>query len=205
MHLYYFETLNPRKACAVAKYVNAPVEYVLLDIRKMEQRGPSHIARNPNGRVPVLVTPEKTLWESLAIMVYLASKAKSPLWPEDPLAQAEVLRWASFDAFHVMPRAGVFYFERYIKPMLGLGAPDEQAIAKATPLFHQSAKVLDAHLADQRWVAGDALSIADFCLAATLPQADAIGLPLEPYANVRKWHDRLLEIDAWRDPWPAKA
>ena len=55
MQLYYFETMNPRKACATAKYLGLPITYVRLDPQKGEHKLPAHLARNPNGKVPVLV------------------------------------------------------------------------------------------------------------------------------------------------------
>ena len=94
MKLYYFETMNPRKACVTAKYLGSPVEYVRLDARKGEHKSPAHLARNPNGKVPVLVDGDKTLWESAAIMVYLANKAGSDLWPARGPRPSGRPRWA---------------------------------------------------------------------------------------------------------------
>src|SRR5262249_34926569 len=83
MKLYYSETLNPRKVCAVAKYLNAPVEFVHVDLRQGEQRKPPFLAINPNGKVPALEDGDTKLWESNAIMAYLAHAAGSDLWPRD--------------------------------------------------------------------------------------------------------------------------
>ena len=77
MKLYYFETINGQKACAVAKYLDAPVEYVRVDLSKGEHKAPGYLAINPNGKIPALVDGETNLWESSAIMCYLALKAKS--------------------------------------------------------------------------------------------------------------------------------
>ena len=54
MKLYYYETLNPQKACAVAKYLGSPVEFVRIDLAKGENRKPEYLALNPNGKVPTL-------------------------------------------------------------------------------------------------------------------------------------------------------
>jgi glutathione S-transferase len=200
--LYYFETLNPQKACAVAKYLDSPVEYVRVDLSKGEHKQPAHMKRNPNGKVPVLEHEHGFLWESAAIMAWLARRAESPLWPEEGDEQTELLRWISWDATFFVRRAGTFYFEHYIKPLLRMGAPDEQKIAAVTPEFHESAAVLDAHLSGRKFVLGERLTIADFCIGATLLHADQIHLPLASYTHVRRWHDRLMELPAWRNPWP---
>ena len=81
MKLYYFDVLNPRKACAVARYLNAPIEYVYLDPAKGEHKTPQYLAINPNGKVPALTDGDLKLWESNAIMCHLAQKAGSDLWP----------------------------------------------------------------------------------------------------------------------------
>ena len=67
--------------------------------------------------------------------------------------------------------------------------------------FRQHAAVLDAELAGRTWLVGDHLSYADFRVATALPFTKRAGLPLEEFANVKRWHDRLLQIDAWRDPF----
>jgi glutathione S-transferase len=203
MELYYFKTLNPQKACATAKYLNSPINYVLLDGSKGEHKSPAHLARNPNGKVPVLVDGSTTLWESAAIMVYLAQKAGSDLWPvAHPERQADVVRWLTWDAFHFLPAAGAFYFEHHIKPMFGMGGPDRAALEQKVAPLHSVAKVLDAHLEGRQYLVGDSLTIADFVVGALLPHAKQIELPLQDFRNIQRWHDGLMKIDAWRNPWP---
>jgi glutathione S-transferase len=68
MKLYSSEVLNPRKACAVATYPNAPVDYVDVDIAEGGTSSPGFLAVNPNGNVPVLIDGDLTLWESDAII-----------------------------------------------------------------------------------------------------------------------------------------
>jgi glutathione S-transferase len=92
MKLYYFETPNPRKPCAVAKYLNSPVEFVRVDLAKGEHQSTEYLAINPNGKVPALSDGDFNLWESHAIMAYLATKADSELWPQDNARQIDILR-----------------------------------------------------------------------------------------------------------------
>ena len=74
MKLYYFETINPQKACAVARYLNSPVEFVRVDLAKGQHKSPDYLAINPNGKVPALVDGDTKLWESNAIMCHLAAR-----------------------------------------------------------------------------------------------------------------------------------
>ena len=70
--------------------------------------------------------------------------------------------------------------------------------------FRRFAKVLDDHLAGRQWIVGGGLTVADFSVAMTLPYAGEAQLPLDQFTNVRRWHDRLNEIEAWREPFPAR-
>ncbi|MFC4762787.1 glutathione S-transferase family protein [Dyella koreensis] len=203
MKLYYAETMNPRKACAVAKYLGLPMEYIRIDLGKGEHLKPEFLAENPNGKVPLLVDGDLRLWESTAIMAHLAVKAGSDLWPREPERQVEVLRWLSWDISHFSRHGGTLYFENRIKPYLGLGEPNPAAVEEATKFYKRFAAILDAHLANRTYLVGDRLSIADFGAGTLLPWAKESHLPLEGFANIARWHERLMEIPAWRDPFPA--
>lgn len=201
MKLYYDQTINPRKACAVARHLGLPVEFVHVRLARGEHRAPEYLAINPNGRLPALVDGDLRLWEANAIMCHLSVAAGSDLWPRDPRAQVEVQRWLSWDAFHFMPHGGTLYFEHLIRPVLGMGAPDPAAVAQATEAFARSAAVLDAQLEGRNFVLGEALSVADFALSAALPYARQARLPLADFPAIRSWHSRLESLPGWRDPF----
>jgi glutathione S-transferase len=205
MKLYYAETLNPRKACAVARHLGSPLEWVRVDLVKGEQRTAGFLAINPNGKVPALVDADLRLWEANAIMCHLSLKAGADLWPSDEGRQVEVLRWLSWDTSHFTRHAGALYFEHIIKPLLGIGDPDPAVTVEATGYFRQFAAVLDAHLSSRTHLVGDALSVADFAVAVSLPYAEKAKLPLGDFPAVQRWHARLCELPAWREPFPALA
>ncbi len=204
MKLYWFDTVNPRKACAVAKYLQAPVDYVHVDLGRGEHRKPDYLALNPNGKVPTLVDGTRTIWEADAIMCHLAARANSDLWPQDH-RQIEVIRWLSWDLAHFYKAGGSLYFEHVIKPRFGLGDTDPAAVKQATNEWRRFAAILDGHLRDRRWLVGDGITVADFAVAAFLPYAERSHIPLDEFASVRRWHDRLNELDAWREPFPELA
>ena len=205
MKLYYFETSNPRKPCAVAKYLGSPVEFVRVDLTKREHMTPEFLAVNPNGKVPALSDGEVCLWEGHAIMIYLAMKAGSDLWPQDPARQVDVLQWLNWDTAHFSRHGGTLLFENHIKPAFGLGEPDPDAVGEATAFFRNFAAVLDAHLQGRTHIVGDRLSVADFGVAAVLPSAREAKLPLGGFKEIVRWHDALMEIPAWREPFPPAA
>jgi glutathione S-transferase len=202
MKLYYAELLNPRKACVVAKYLNAPVQFVHVDLGKGENRTPEFLALNPNGKVPVLETGRGSLWEANAIMCYLARVAGSDLWPDDD-RQIEVMRWLSWDSWHFTRHAGALYFEHIIKPTFGMGDPDPAVVEEATSSFRRFAAVLNDHLSGRAYLVGDALTVADFAVAITLPYARRARIPLTEFREIERWHGRISEVRAWLEPFPA--
>jgi glutathione S-transferase len=205
MQLYYFETLNPRKACAVARYLEAPVEFKRIDLGKGEQKSPAFLAINPNGKVPALVDGGARLWEANAIMCYLAKAMGSELWPSDTAGQIELVRWLSWNSEHFTRHAGSLYFQHLIRPRLLGQPPDAKAVAEATGFFKQFAGVLNDHLAGRKYLIAERLSLADFAVAVTLPYASEAKIPLASFPAIERWHARLNELPAWRQPFPATA
>ena len=202
MKLYYDETIAPQKVCALAKYLGSPVEYVHVDLGKGHNRKPAYAALNPNCKVPTLVDGERTLWEADAIMAYLARAAGSDLWPSDD-RQFDVLRWLSWNNQHFTFHAGTIYFEHRIKRLLLQMDPDTAEVAEAMKYFNRFAGVLNEHLRGRKYLLGDTLTIADFAVGVTLPYAAEIRLPVQDFPEIERWHARLNELPAWREPFPA--
>ena len=199
MKLYYSKNLNPRVAMAVARYLDAPVEYL-----RASPRHPDHQeafrAINPNTLVPVLVDGAQTLWETDAIACRLSMLTGSDFWRMDA-SMAEMVLWVSWSTHHLTNAASILYWENLIRPTYLKEEPDPAAVAKGVREFREHAAILDAALQDRRWLVGDTVSYADFRTATALPFAGPAGLPLDEFEHVRRWHDQLLEIDAWREPF----
>ena len=203
MKLYYFLTPNARKACAVAKHLGLKTDYQFVDLGKGEQHSPAFLAVNPNGRVPALEDDGRLVWESNAIMYYLARKAGSDLWPRDE-RELDVIRWLSWDLAHFTRYTNLLFFERVIKPQIGLGEPSHDIVQDSLAQFRRNAPVLDAHLAGRSWVVGNALTVADFALATYLPEAPLSGVPLGEFPHIERWHARMMQLPAWAQAFPAQ-
>ncbi|MEP6898754.1 MAG: glutathione S-transferase family protein [Rhodanobacter sp.] len=204
MKLYWSDVLAPRKVCAVAKYLQSPVDYTYLDLGRGEHKTPDYLALNPNGKVPTLVDGSRVLWEADAIMCHLAARSDSELWPQDA-RQIEVIRWLSWNMQHFTANAGKLYFEYIIKARFGIGEVDPAEVEPAMKEWRRYAAVLDKHLLDREWLVGDELSVADFAVAVALPYAEYAHIPLHEFPAITRWHDRLCELDAWREPFPELA
>ncbi len=199
MKLYYSMNLNPRVAVAVARYLNSSVEYV-----RASPRHPDHEEAfrsiNPNTLVPVLVEDGRSLWETDAIAYRLSTLAGSDLWRSGEQA-ASMIMWISWGSNHLNRAAGELYFDRVVRPTFSDQGADPKVIEAALSDFRRHAAVLDAHLEGATWLVGDHISYADFRVASALPFAEGARLPLNEFPNVRRWHDRLWELDAWRAPF----
>lgn len=201
MKLYYSETLMPRKVCALARHLGSPVEFVPVDLRRGEHKSPDFAAMNPNLKVPVLAHAGGTIWESNAIMCFLARLAGSDLFPADDRL-VEMTRWLCWDLQHFTRYTGELYFEHVIKADFGIGAPDPAAVEEALGYVRKYAGVLNDHLAGREWLVGDAMTVADFAVAIALPYAERAQIPLADFPEVARWHDQLNRLPAWRDPFP---
>lgn len=204
MKLFWSDVLSPRKVCAVAKYLESPLECVYLDLGRGEHKTPEYLKLNPNGKVPTLVDGARSLWESAAIMCHLAARSDSDLWPQDA-RQTDVLRWLSWDLANFYPSAGALYFEYIIKPRFRLGDVDPAEVKRAADDWRRLAVLLDDHLHGRHWLVGASITVADFAVAIALPYAEHAHIPLHEFPAIRRWHDRLNELDAWREPFPALA
>jgi glutathione S-transferase len=203
MKLYGFPpSPNTRKVQAVAVYIGAPIEFEFVDITKGKQRTPEFLAINPNGKTPVLVDGQFKLWESNAIMQYLAGTKNNSLWPEDARTRADITRWQFWQVAHWHEGCGGFLWENMVKKFLGLGETDPAALKKAEEAFHRDAPMLDTHLAKQQYLVDGALTLADFSVASYLHYAGPAKLPLERYPRIQAWYARIEALPAWRETVP---
>ncbi len=207
MKLYGFPpSPNTWQVRALASYLAVPLEFESVDLPKGGSRTPAFLAINPTGRTPTLVDGDFKLWETTAIMQYIASKKPNALWPNDPRTRADITRWQSWTLAHWNRDACVpLLFEGFVKKLLNLGEPDQAAIAKGTEAFAKEASMLNAHLAKQKYLVGDTLTLADFAAAATLFYAKEAKLPLTPYPHVQAWFERVSALPCWRDTAPQMA
>jgi glutathione S-transferase len=157
------------------------------------------LKKNPNGKVPVLEDGDFVLWESNAMLGYLAAKAgRADLSPTEPRAKAEVDRWLAWHNAHFGPSVGKVAFERIVKKLAGLGAPDEAMVRRGTDEFATFARVLDECLSEREYLCG-ALTIADFAVVTYAARADGCGLDLGPFRNAAAWRDRMVARPSLRN------
>lgn len=185
--LYTASTPNGWKASVTLEELG--MEYTVRPINLMEneQKEPEFLALNPNGRIPVIVDRDNnnfTVFESGAIMIYLAEKA-GKLLPSDINGRTQVIQWLMFQMGGLGPmmgQANVFfrYFEEKIQP----------AIDRYQNEVKRLLTVLDGHLAQNEYLAGDysIADIANWCWARTHLWS---GVETDELKNLQRWMDLI--------------
>lgn len=193
MKLYHFpSSLNCLKVRAVAYELGVRLELVTVNIVRRETNTPFFRALNPNALVPVLVDGDFVLWESNAIMTYLATTHRTPsLLSTDVRERADADRWLHWQSAHLGPALSRIAFEGFVKPLTGCGATDASAVAIARCDFARHCGVLEASLISRQYVA-TRLSVADFALACVLIASPMVGLDLRAYPKTGAWLERML-------------
>lgn len=194
---------NTIKVLAMIHHLGLQVEIVVPDLKAGETKTPEYLKMNPNGRTPVLVDGDFVLWESNAILQYLALKhPEGNLLPKDIQGQANVTRWVAWTQAHWGPAVRPIMLERLMKPMMLGQQPDEEAVTKALPEFELFAKVLDDHLGHNSFLVSDHLTVADFVVCSMLVYAGPARFPLENFPNIVAYNKRVTDNDAWRKAMP---
>lgn len=166
------------------RMLDLPFSKVEIDLRKGEQKKPDFLAMNPFGLVPVIDDNGTVIWDSAAIMVYLASKYDDGHFlPTDPLGSAEVQRWLAVAAGPIAngPSSA--------RRQLLFNRPDD--LERAQTIARNLFDVMDQFLATHRYLAVDRLTIADLAAYSYIAHAPEGGIDLIPYSNLRAWLIRI--------------
>ena len=167
--------------------LDIPFQRIEKDITRGETRTAEFLAINPNGRIPVLVTPDnRVLPESSAALWYLARDSK--LMPEDPFQQAQVLQWMFFEQYNHEPNIAT---SRYWIHVLGEQEKYAEALAEKQQKGHDALAVMETHLSDRDFFVGRDYSIADIALYAYTHVAGQGGFSLDAYPAIRGWLERV--------------
>jgi len=198
---------SPRgfKVLALADHLGLDYEQCFVDLGKGQQKSAQFLALNPNGKMPVLEEDGFSLWESNAILTYLAGKKPTAgLLPTDERGRADVMRWMFWDSAHWDSTCAIFIYENWVKAVFGVGAPDPSEIAKGEQRFHQFAAVLEAQLKTHKFICGEKPSIADFAIASPLIIAETAKFPLADYPQIRRWYEEMASLPAWKKAMAAR-
>lgn len=169
-------------------------EWREVDILAGETRTTEFLAKNPNGKIPLLELPDgHCLAESNAIMLYLADG--TPLAGTDRYSRAEVLQWLFYEQYSHEPNIAT---SRFILRFLGNPPERRAALAEKREAGYAALKLMDRHLESRPYFVDCGFSVADIALYAYTHVADEGGFDLASYAAIAAWMARIEERPAYR-------
>ncbi len=180
---------NCYKIKLLLKQLGRPYEWVHMDVVRKETRTPEFLAKNPNGRIPLLEIDDDThLAESGAILHYLAEG--SAFLPADRFAHAQVLQWMFFEQYSHEPYiATVRYLIRY----LGRPPEHEATIQQKMAPGYAALDVMEHHLKKNTFFVGEKYSIADIALYGYTHVAHEGDFDLARHPAIRAWIERVRD------------
>lgn len=183
-------SLNAQAVMWTAAELGLPVERIDAGFGFGGTDTPEYLAMNPNGLVPVLRDGDVTMFESAAILRYLCGRhARSPFWPEDPVARAPVDMWAEWGKATLQTALlGPVFFP----VLLGAAGPGDAAWDKAWGVFGRRLDVLEGQLGDGPWMLGADFTLADVEVGLPLYRYFTLeGLPRQERPRLRAYYERL--------------
>jgi len=174
------------------------IEYtrVPVDVKAGENKTSEFLEMNPNGLVPVLTDGEMTIYDSAAILVYLAKTYADEEWfPDEPIQLSNIIRWLTFEQNEVRYGLGRARAKllKMPTPLAQLGTlEDSQALAR------QALDIMEKQLTQSDWLAGGLKpTICDIaCYPYTAMSPDG-GISLQPYTAVRRWMNKIENLEGY--------
>lgn len=199
IHLYSWKTSNGRKASIMLEELAVPYEVHPIDINAGAQFDPEFLKISPNNRIPAIVDTEGpdgeplSVFESGAILIYLAEKFESPLLPVEARSRITVLQWLMWQMGGVGPMFGqTHHFNR--------SAPEDVPYAKKryADETRRLYGVMDRRLAEADYLGGGDYSIADIATFPWVVRHEWQGIDLGQFSHVKRWFDTISARPAVR-------
>lgn len=194
--LYAWDTSNGRKISILLEELGLPYRYHPVDISKGCQFTEDFLALNPNGKIPAIIDRQGpdgkpiAIFESGAIMIYLANKSASELYPADIRLRTDVNQWLMFQMGGVGPSFGqALHYYKYADQKV------DYAIKRSMDEAHRIYRVMDLHLSKNDYFAGQ-YSIADVSIYPWVARWEWLDIQWRDYPHVARWFERVSERPA---------
>lgn len=200
IQLYSFPTPNGVKVSIALEEMGLPYEVHRVTLSAEDVKSPEFLALNPNNKIPAIIDPNGPdgtaleLWESGAILIYLAEKS-GKLLGATAAQKYEIIKWVMFQMGGLGPMLGQLgYFSKFAGAEIEDPRPKQRFVVEAKRLL----AVLESHLSDRTWMVGDEYSIADIAIAPWLAALEFYGTQ-----EAVGWHD-LTHLPAYLDRFNAR-
>lgn len=158
---------------------------------------PAYKAMNPNSRVPVINDDGLVVWESNAIVRYLCAKhSDGGLWPSDPAERTRADRWMDWQAASMIADMTTIFWGMIRTPE---AERNMDVIGAAVERMNGATAVLDQHLADNQWVAGDTMTMGDLAVGAMVHRWLRLPVDRVERDNISAYFDRLKARPAYAE------
>lgn len=181
---------NCYKVRLLLSMLSIAYQRVPTDIAKGETRTPEFLHLNPRGQLPVLSDGDTVIWDSMAILVYLARRYGSEQWlPTDALGEARVMQWLAVSENEIL------YGLARARAALHFKLPCD--LKQCQIDAQQGLRVLEQQLSGQPWLAASHATIADLACYPYVALADEAQVSLAPYPAVQVWLERMAGLPGW--------
>lgn len=189
IHLYGSRQNRAFRTFWMLEELGLEYEATALDTQGGETRTPEFLAINPNGHVPTLVDGDTTVWESMAINLYLARKYGGPLAPDSPEADGQALQWSFWVLTEVEGNLLDYGMNTSFLPE---GERDPKRADEAKESLTAALGVLEAELGTRSWLAGGAFGVVDLNVASVLSWLAVMGFDASAFPTLERWLGECL-------------
>jgi glutathione S-transferase len=188
---------NSYKVRILLSLLGVGYEKVMLDTRKQQHKEPAFLKLNPRGEVPVLEDDGIVLWDSAAILAYLARRYGGDTWlPAAPAQMGQVMQWVALAGNEI--QFGLQYARRGVLQNRWTAGTLEQGHA----MGRVALDALEGRLKDNQWLALGRPTIADVACFPYVETAPEARVPLEPYPGIVAWLARCKALPGWAQRKP---
>jgi len=190
---------NGRKVLAVSRELGLTAEIHIVNVYRGEGRTAEYLAINPTGKIPTLVDDDFVLFESNAILIYLAeSYGRSRLWSTDSKARGRIAQWLFWESAHWQPSLTALLSEQVGHRLLPQVIPrPRSAVDWNSASIQPSLKTLESTLGAAVFLTGARATIADFSVAGMCTYFRVAGFPFHDFPAISRWYARIEALDSW--------
>jgi glutathione S-transferase len=191
---------NARRVQMLCEELKIPYSYDTVDLMSGIQYTPEFQKLNPNSKVPVIEDDGFVLWESQAIMRYLADKHQAgALYPKGLKERAIVDQWMDWNQTRLSPEASRIMYNLHFAG----DKRDDAAIEKARGWLKRILPVMETALAKQPYLCGKDMTLADIAIAPTVAYLEICQYDLNPYPSIRRWYEAIKQRPSFAKTAPA--
>jgi len=188
-----------RRVRLLAAELELPLVRVTLHYFKGDLGTPAHLARNPGGRIPALDDDGFVVWESIAIVKYLAAlRPERGMSPAGARERAIIDQWLNWWTTHPAAAIAALAQERLVKPMKGEAGHAANIIAAAEAALARDLPILEAQLSGRDYVLGD-LGVVDFVIGPQIAALEKVGVAVGDYPHIQALAQRLQAKPYWAE------